>query len=110
MITICTNADGLIVMLSDGGSPTPPPGGSLFSLTNAQRIALVDLSQQPNSGITFDGTTFAALTFVPPPAVDLSDADALEKALKAILYAAGGMAGKTPAQTRSAFKTAWQAL
>jgi hypothetical protein len=41
---------------------------------------------------------------------DLSDAETLEKALKAVLYAAGGMAGKTPAQTRAAFKTAWQAL
>lgn len=41
---------------------------------------------------------------------DLSDAETLEKALKAVLYAAGGMAGKTPAQSRAAFKTAWQAL
>jgi hypothetical protein len=45
-----------------------------------------------------------------PPPIDISDADTLEKALKAVLYAAGGMAGKTPAQTRAAFKTAWQAL
>jgi hypothetical protein len=42
--------------------------------------------------------------------IDLSEAENLEKVLKAILYAAGGMAGKTPAQTRAAFKTAWQAL
>lgn len=109
-MNIATNASGLIVMWSESGSPTPPNGGALYTLTNAQRIVLVDLYQQPNGGITFDGTTFAALPFVAPPVVDLSDADTLEKALKAVLYAAGGMAGKTPAQTRAAFKTAWQAL
>jgi hypothetical protein len=42
--------------------------------------------------------------------VDLSDPNNLEKALKAVLYAAGGMAGKTPADSRQAFRTAWQAL
>lgn len=41
---------------------------------------------------------------------DLSDADALEKVLKAILLAAGQMAGKTVPQTKAAFKNAWQAL
>jgi hypothetical protein len=41
---------------------------------------------------------------------DLSDPETLDKALKAVLFAAGGMAGKTPAQSRAAFKTAWEAL
>ncbi len=41
---------------------------------------------------------------------DLSDADNLDKVLKAILLAAGGMAGETPVQARAAFKAAWQAL
>jgi hypothetical protein len=109
-MNIVTNSAGLIVMVSDGASPTPPEGGSLYTLSNAQRMALVALAQQPNSGITFDGTTLAALPFVPPPVIDLSEADNLDKVLKAILYAAGGMAGKTPAQTRAAFKAAWQAL
>lgn len=109
-MNIATNAAGLIVMWSENGSPTPPADGALHTLTDAQRTALVELAKQPNSGITFDGKTFAALPFVTPPVLDLSDADNLDKALKAILYAAGGMAGKTPAQTRAAFKTAWQAL
>ena len=109
-MNIVTNASGQIVMVSESASPTPPDGGALYTLTNAQRTTLVALSQQPNGGITFDGETFAALPFVPLPVVDLSDAETLEKAMKAILYAAGGMAGKTPAQSRAAFKTAWQAL
>jgi hypothetical protein len=109
-MNIATDSTGLIVMASDGGTPTPPPGGTLYTLTNAQKIVLVELAQQPNGGISFDGTTFTALPFVAPPAIDPSNADHLEKALKAILYASGGMAGKTPAQSRSAFKTAWEAL
>jgi hypothetical protein len=109
-MNIVTNASGLIVMVSENASPTPPDGGALYTLTNAQRMTLVAMAQQPNGGITFDGTTFAALPLVPSPVIDLSEADNLDKVLKAILYAAGGMAGKTPAQTRAAFKTAWQAL
>lgn len=109
-MNIVTNAAGLIVMVSDNASPTPPPGGSLYTLTNAQRSALVELAQQPNGGITFDGETFAVLPVVQPPVIDLSDADNLEKTLKAILLAAGTMAGKTPTQIKAAFKTVWQSL
>lgn len=47
----------------------------------------------------------------PDPALpDLSDSDNLEKALKAILLVAAAWNGKTPAQARAAFKTAWDAL
>lgn len=41
---------------------------------------------------------------------DPSNADNLEKALKAVLLAAAAMAGKTPTQARNAFLAAWQAL
>jgi hypothetical protein len=46
----------------------------------------------------------------PPPPIDYSSADNIDKTLRAILYAASIMAGKTPAQARAAFKTAWDAL
>jgi hypothetical protein len=45
-----------------------------------------------------------------PAPIDYSSADNIDKTLKAILYAASIMAGKTPAQARAAFKTAWDAL
>lgn len=109
-MNIVTDNTGLIVMVSDGASPTPPLGGALYTLTNAQRTTLVALAKQSNSGITFDGDTFAALPFVPPPVIDQADADTLEKALKAILLAAAAMSGKTPAQARNAFAAAWRAL
>jgi hypothetical protein len=49
-------------------------------------------------------------TFLQAGRLDLSDADNLEKTLKAILLAAASMSGKTVAQARAAFRTAWQAL
>lgn len=47
----------------------------------------------------------------PPPApIDLSDLDNLEKTIKAIGLTIAALTGKTPAQVKAAFKTAWQSL
>ena len=45
-----------------------------------------------------------------PAPIDYSNADNIEKSMKAILLAAANMAGKTPAQAKAAFKEAWDAL
>lgn len=58
-----------------------------------------------------DSTSNELQTFLQAAgAADQSIADNLGKALEAILYAAGGMAGKSPAESRQAYRTAWQAL
>jgi hypothetical protein len=108
--TICTDATGLVFMIGDNSFPEPPDGGSRYVLAPSQVAAYRALASSQNGGITFDGTTFAALPFVPPPAIDPSNSDNLNKQLKAILLAAAGMAGKTPAQAKQAFLAAWQAL
>jgi hypothetical protein len=46
----------------------------------------------------------------PPPPLDLSNSDNVEKALKAVLGAAALMSGKTGAQAKAAFKQAWDSL
>lgn len=45
-----------------------------------------------------------------PAAIDCADADTLEKTIKATLLACAAMSGRTPAQARAAFRTAWQSL
>lgn len=107
-MNIVVDATGLILMWSINAEPEPPEGGRLWNLTDEQRVALrstVDLG----AGIEFDGSAFTARPYT-PPTVDLSNPDTLGKALKAILLAAGAMSGKTVAQTRAAFTTAWKAL
>ena len=112
VVNIATNSTGLIVMGSDTASPTPPAGGTLYTLTENQRLALQTIVSAPNGGITFDGTTFAALPFVPPVFPDPSDANNLPQALKAVLIASAILSGKPqPAVAgRAAFLTAWQSL
>lgn len=110
MTTICTDADGLIVMLSDGGSPIPPDGGALHELTPTEEETLKSLAAEPNGGLTYINGAFAALPYVPPPVIDMSDPDNLEKTMKAVLLAAATMSGKTVAQARSAFTAAWRSL
>lgn len=47
----------------------------------------------------------------PPPApIDPSDADNLERAVKALGLVCATWAGKTPAQLKAAFKQAWDSL
>jgi len=46
----------------------------------------------------------------PPPPIDLSDVDNLDKLIKSAVLAAAIMSGKTPAQAKAAFKSAWDSL
>lgn len=110
MVTVATNSTGMIVMFSEGGSPTPPPGGNAFALTDVQYQTLKALDATPNGGITFDGTNFAALPFVPPVQLDMSNINNLDKLTKAIGLTIASLTGHTPAEVVAAFKTAWNSL
>lgn len=46
----------------------------------------------------------------PKPPIDFSDVDNVEKALKALGLVTAAWNGKTPAQLKAAFKTAWDSL
>ena len=46
----------------------------------------------------------------PDPVIDLSDVDQIEKAIKALGLVVAAWSGKTPAQLKAAFKTAWSSL
>jgi len=46
----------------------------------------------------------------PKPPIDFSDVDNVEKALKALGLVVAAWNGKTPAQLKAAFKTAWESL
>jgi hypothetical protein len=46
----------------------------------------------------------------PPPPIDLSDTDNLEKSLKALALCIAQVGGLTPAQIRAMFKAKWDAL
>jgi hypothetical protein len=109
-MNIVTDATGLIVMMSETASPTPPAGGTLYALSAQQSAALVPLQAAPNGGIKFDGTTFTVLPFVPPTAFDLSNIDNLDKVLRAIGLMTGRWASKTPAQIKADFLSAYQAI
>jgi hypothetical protein len=45
-----------------------------------------------------------------PAPIDFSDVDNVEKALKALGLVVAAWNGKTPAQLKAAFKTAWDSL
>ena len=118
-MNIVTDSTGLIVMVSENASPAPPPGGSLFSLTNGQRAAYLSAALQPNGGVTFDGNTFAILPFVAPVPFDYSNLDNADKTLKAVGlllrdYANGLLAGtytnKTVAQLKADFLAKYNSL
>jgi hypothetical protein len=47
---------------------------------------------------------------LPPAPIDFSDVDNVEKALKALGLVVAAWNGKTPAQLKAAFKTAWDQL
>jgi hypothetical protein len=65
-MNIVTDNTGLIVMISDG-YPTPPEGGHLHILTDAERAECDAAFAQPNGGVMFDGESFNALPAPPPP-------------------------------------------
>lgn len=108
-MNIVTDAASKIVMISTG-TPTPPTGGSVITLTKQQETDFNAMSAVPNGGITFDGVAFSALPFVSPPAIDWSNVDNHSKAIRAIGLMIANFTGKTPAQVKAAFITAWNAL
>jgi hypothetical protein len=57
-----------------------------------------------------DQTSAELQTYIQAGQPDLSDADTLAKAMKAVLLAAAAMSCKTVAQARAAFTSAWRAL
>lgn len=87
----------------DGASPSALPPGRIMA--SAQDI-FVSIGWIWNNGSPLNPNPLPPLD----PAVDFSNADNQAKALKAVLLAAGAMAGKTPAQSKAAFTAAWQAL
>lgn len=46
----------------------------------------------------------------PPPPIDFSDVDNIEKALKALGLVLAAWSGKTPAELKAAFRQAWNSL
>ena len=57
-----------IVTDNTDGYPTPPDGGKLYELTEAQEAERKAAFAQPNGGVKFDGMIFTALPAPPPPA------------------------------------------
>lgn len=110
MISIVTDATGLIIMLCNGGTPDPPAGCTVTSLTPVQVQALDTIGGVPNGGVKFDGVNFTSLPFVPPVVLDPADSGNLPKAMKALLLVMATWSGKTPVQAKAAFLAAWNAL
>lgn len=74
-MNIVLNADGLIVMTSDSGMPTPPEGGVVITLSAEQLVAYEAALQLPNSGIFFIDGVFTprpplAAAVFPDPSTD----------------------------------------
>lgn len=67
MRIITRNDDNVVVMFSDGGKPEADGTQTAHDLNDAQRESFIELSSQPNGGVTFDGTTFGSLPAPAPP-------------------------------------------
>ena len=110
-----TDSGGKVLLVGSGTDPSSMPiewngiAITVSVLTPAQRTAFVALPVE-RGGTTFDGITFAPIPAVIPPPIDLSNVDNIEKALKALGLVCAAWNGKTPAQLKAAFKTAWDAL
>jgi hypothetical protein len=72
---VVTNADGLIVMMTERGNPTPPEGGAVHELTPEQETEYRALP--PNDGVTFIDGVFAALPAPPAPVFPNTSGNAL---------------------------------
>jgi hypothetical protein len=87
----------------DGGPQWSPPPGSTAELA----------PMRCNIGWTWNNGSPVDPNPPPPPptlTIDLSNTDNLDKVLRAICLMTGTWAGKTPAQIKAAFLSAWQAL
>lgn len=79
-MNIVINETGLVIMLSDG-TPTPPEGGSIHTLTEQEEINFKQLLSTPNGGITFIDGVFTALPAPPPPIPQTASSGDFIKAL-----------------------------
>lgn len=95
-------------MFSETGSPAPAIGSTLIHLTDTQVAAYDIVRNIANDGIIFNGTTFTVIPHIVIPPIDLSNSDNLDRVLRAIALMAGRWAGKTPAQIKANFLTAYQ--
>lgn len=67
MRIVTRNDDNVVVMYSENGKPEAAANQTAYDLTPLQAEAFASMVAQPNGGLTFDGTTFAALPAPPPP-------------------------------------------
>lgn len=73
-----------------------------FNCTTGER-KVIDLTPEEEADAL-------ARTAAQSPPIDFSDVDNVEKALKALGLVCAAWNGKTPAQLKTAFKTAWDSL
>lgn len=90
------NGDALHVSLSDGTVVTVPWPTTTWHREPIQKFLDAGGVIQPADP--------------PPPPIDLSDVDNLEKAVKALGLVVAQWNGKTVPQLKSAFKAAWESL
>ena len=101
IVNVATNIVENVGVMGEGPSQplTPPPGYLWVFDENAGR------------GWTYNGTALVPPPATPaPPPIDFSNVDNVEKALKALGLVCAAWNGKTPAQLKAAFKTAWDSL
>jgi hypothetical protein len=85
-----------------GGSEWSPPVGVIAIQSNV----MCGIGWSWNNGAPVDPNP--APIFVPPTPIDLSNSDNLDRVLRAIALMTGRWAGKTPAQIKANFLTAYQ--
>lgn len=109
MRIITRNSDNVVVMFSDEGQPSAAADQTARDLTDGQREEFISLSRQANGGITFDGTTFAALPVPapPPPVASASPAQFREELMDmGKMDAVEALMAQQDARTRSRFEYA----
>jgi hypothetical protein len=79
-MNIVIDAAGRVLMYSNG-SPTPPEGGALITLSAEQEAAFEALFGQPNVGFTFINGAFAVIPPPPPPVPQTASAGDFMRAL-----------------------------
>jgi hypothetical protein len=101
-------SSGLIASFSETGSPTPEAGqaAATISAADANKIN----SAPPNSVLTYVNGAVVVTAGAAPVFPDFSTIDGLSKSDKALGLAIAALTGKTIAQVKSAYVTAWNSL
>lgn len=108
---IIVNGGGKIIMWSENASPTPGAGQTLVALTDDQAVTLRHLEDTPNGGLQYDAVNgITALPFAAPVLPDLSNIDNLDRTFRALGLMISNFTGKTPAQVKQAFTTAYNSI